>query len=211
MWYTPPIPMKRRLFTILSTVSLLLLLATVALRVRAEWSVDYVMWGRTGGTAICYYQSYYEAKITVGSPYPFQNPWTSAHVPIGATRWPPGTHLLATHHDQSASFLFGNLSVMSGRGDFAVTRSDGGYDKAAVGTQWSCSASWPLIFAATSALPVLWTILAVRRQFRRWYRIHHGLCLNCGYDLRASEERCPECGTPIPAQAASSGANGVTC
>ena len=31
-------------------------------------------------------------------------------------------------------------------------------------------------------------------RFDRWRR---GNCLNCGYDIRASTERCPECGKPI--------------
>ncbi|HEY8667584.1 MAG TPA: hypothetical protein VIL86_13030 [Tepidisphaeraceae bacterium] len=61
--------------------------------------------------------------------------------------------------------------------------------------------SWPLVpflfwvgFFALFALAVL----TVRRLgFGRGIQ-EDGLCRRCGYDLRATPERCPECGTAVP-------------
>ena len=45
--------------------------------------------------------------------------------------------------------------------------------------------------------PTYWLLMPLRRARRdaRWRRL--GLCLACGYDLRGSADRCPECGTAI--------------
>lgn len=47
----------------------------------------------------------------------------------------------------------------------------------------------------TAALPALYVTYRWRSAARRRAL---GLCLTCGYDLRASRERCPECGAPVP-------------
>ena len=52
------------------------------------------------------------------------------------------------------------------------------------------------IAAAAIPLPTIW--LERRRKKVRAEML--GLCPKCGYDLRASPERCPECGTPVPAR-----------
>jgi hypothetical protein len=53
-----------------------------------------------------------------------------------------------------------------------------------------------LLSLATAIAPVRWIKHCGRERVRR-LRIQRGQCANCGYDLRASKEYCPECGASI--------------
>lgn len=69
------------------------------------------------------------------------------------------------------------------------------------GTKWSEAAGllvrWWVPLAASALLPAAWAVriaLLRRRASTRAARRVAGHCVGCGYDLRASPARCPECG-----------------
>jgi hypothetical protein len=56
-----------------------------------------------------------------------------------------------------------------------------------------------VLILGTLVLPALWLVRTGRAIKSRRERKRKGLCLSCGYDLRVSPERCPECGA-VPAK-----------
>ncbi len=70
-----------------------------------------------------------------------------------------------------------------------------------------------MMVLAAAVLPAL----GILRHARRRYRRAKSLCVQCGYDLRASSSRCPECGQPFtpvtrrsyPARAIASSADDI--
>jgi hypothetical protein len=56
-------------------------------------------------------------------------------------------------------------------------------------------APWWLLFAATALPPLANFALFTRARRRQRRRAARHLCETCGYDLRATNTRCPECGT----------------
>ena len=166
--------MKRRLFTTLATLSMLLCAAVLMLWVRSYWDTDFVGWSD--------HRQFFGA-LSMGGVLRFEHGGYGA----GRAGWD------GVSYPTPAGGLWGEVTARTRRGGvlrslgLAYARVDYNFD----GTMVRRALYVPhwLAAAVMSVLPVL--AIGARRRRRR---SDPSICANCGYDLRATPGRCPECG-----------------
>jgi hypothetical protein len=176
----------RRLLNVLTVFSLVLCVATLVVWAHT-YSVSYV-WDRRGFDEKS--KAYSGDQIWLGSG---RVTVLSAryHVP-NLDLWEPlpagwqyrrDTFYWAERHDPAIEPLFKLWEFQS-----ALRQAPPEF-----GRSWDLHLGLNLLIPASvfAILPVWWRIQFLRAKRRR----RNGLCAVCGYDLRATPGRCPECGT----------------
>jgi hypothetical protein len=212
--------MLRRVFTVLSALSLLLCAAVVVLWVRSYFVADQVERNPLHPAGFTIQdQTYYDSargRLT------FRRNWRGAQPPVrneDLAKW-RGEWLAAylrTPHNQrrTSQAIYSIRHGKPGPGPMQVPlyargkldgvglafgRSGldtgfGNYGPMSIRREFVSVPYWlPALLAAL--LPAVWVAFFLRRRRRR-ARLRKGLCVACGYDLRAGGDRCPECGTPV--------------
>ena len=191
--------MKGRLFTILSAVSLLLCVVLLSLYLgglQSAWTIGYAASGHYYVLSTAPRHSFF--LIAFHDPMVVGSGWVLRRDPAGALPMPPspsGTSYVAIAKPGWSNYgPTGRIKAppLFDYASFNAIANPGGAEQIVQ--------VWPVPYILMSVVLPFWYVVNARRRNRQ--RLAAGLCLHCGYDLRASKDRCPECGTPIPAQEA---------
>ena len=197
--------LARHLFTLCSAVSLLVCIAVCLLWVWAQWPyrrVDTywqtVAWNERRGERVVWRQSVRRIVLASGAvQINLRSGRTDGRALTAFSQsrrslWPSSSYPAYEHTPPGTTFEFTHAGFQLIR-----ARNVGWVGAPAPTATRECSFTIPLWAPAvvSGILPVSW--VAARRRGRSRWRL--GQCQKCGYDLRASPERCPECGTPAPA------------
>ena len=170
---------RRRLFNLLTLLSLVICVAAVTLWVRSYRWMDQLRWWSPPDTvlAACSDHGRVALALAVGLRHSKWGCEREARDVAGQ----PGVWERDAH---SANYHVGVL----GFGYANADRVEGIAERLRLVTlpHW-------FLCLALAALPVV----RLARTLRRRRHAAAGLCVRCGYDLRASPGRCPECGETV--------------
>jgi hypothetical protein len=177
-------PVLRILLNAATVLSLVLCVVTVAAWVRSYQARDYVWWSLVNPRRVWTLDTYrggLVAKIIFAHEIDDFLPRPG----VGWERTAPVSYIKPRRLRATASGWIGFAFSLDGQ-DIDVL-SD---------RRWVACPYW-FITLLTAILPG--ARLAGGRQRARRSRMHPSLCRHCGYDCRATPDRCPECGTPVAA------------
>jgi hypothetical protein len=191
--------LRRILFNALIVMSVLLFVGTVVLWVRSHWIADMVTSSRREiGDNWSWSRTWQIASARGSAAYYGSR---SRHDDLG--RLDP--QVVAQHRQFinvpgfRHSFDHQTWRRPDGRATFGLRTHLGfgfRFNGEAKGWVLLVTAPYWAIAGAFAVAPATW--VRRRRKRERQRRIDNALCLRCGYDLRATPERCPECGTIPP-------------
>ena len=104
---------------------------------------------------------------------------------------PPRYRLMWIHYPVTANFTPGDATWRYAGFHYSVFRDN---PSSSIASYGYAVPHWFLILLLGAAGWWAGRSWLLARRHRR--RLAEGLCVVCGYDLRASPDRCPECGTP---------------
>jgi hypothetical protein len=186
--------MPRRLFTVCSIGSLLLGLMLATLWVRSYRVAEEWIWQRPGGDrGMRTMAGMLSLSWDLG--FPAQKNRPQGVVYEQSSRGAPAVWSSITWGGIDPILLMcsdtGEIFTYWQRGGFMWIKKDrprtGTYMARASAPMWS-------VTLASAILPLMWTALEIRTRTRERRRGELQLCRKCGYDLRATPNRCPECG-----------------
>ena len=169
---------RRCLYSMLVGVSAALCLATLLLWGRSCWVSDCLLWRSHGFASV--FVAAYRGSLDMMRAQSVPAHFEFVHVPVPRASCPHWTNAGDCQWSGLGFAYYASADIQGPiRGMYAPL----------IPCVEVVVPIWPftLIFAIA---PSMW----LRRASIRHHRVAHGLCLTCGYDLRATPDRCPECG-----------------
>jgi hypothetical protein len=196
-WQLAPIerkiqPMKRARrwsFNGLALISLVFCIALILLWARGFWVQDYVSWLKINGRQSEHIeatnaQGRLQLQVAYLEMSPLVEPKDKNGTSIDWWDLPSYPNLALTTYHYTIK-----PSIAIGFWGFQFVRADSRDWEASQLRDYSITLPMPFILLCTGVCPAIWAWKSFRRTEKPGY------CSKCGYDLRATPNLCPECGT----------------
>ena len=201
------------MFNLVTALSLLMCVAVVVIVTYSFWRAHYFYWSGRAAAGTTLTETVWNVYVAWGAikvehrsgvtVYP--SPEGPEHVVrrLG-TRGPSShqSHRAAARRERFGTvwerlgFVWDRVSLT-----YPASNYDGDGERRPIGRsidEWEITVpTWPL--ALLCVLPPAFWCLRLGRRVKARRNMDRNLCPACGYDLRASEGRCPECGEKSPA------------